>query len=331
MLIIHGKPVLNCLDFYDRFDLDDILSQPEAFTAFAKGHLQFSECSRRCIALFESASHMEELPINSETDFWQTSAIPDCSPMAKSIIGETYVYLKSKGGDHWKNNFVMTAAACILGEQKFSIPQKTKAPVRNASETLNIENSKISVKPGKEYTVPNKLGIESDQPRKLHVTEISAKDGYTGAAVLNLGRNRMINLQSGHSVFLIADENQAAAVLPDEISLETGKLKRDYRQNCITFNGKPTDIPLGASSFIALGEGRFMYLEREKLFLLGNISDEEVPRQIQNGGGYVDLRLHRNQYYLLTNEGQVCNHQGIQWKIRRNDVSLEDALREMGE
>ena len=103
-------------------------------------------------------------------------------------------------------------------------------------------------------------------------------------------------------------------------------MKRDYEKGCITYDGIPTEIPFCATSFAALGRGRYIYIENQRFYCLGIEDSEIAPNIAHQQARYVEVCAKDNKYYALSDTGIVRTHSGTPENMRRHYLSLADAL-----
>lgn len=325
MLIINGIPIKNCLDFYNNFDVAEILRQPREFAVFAKNHINFNPLNEYCIEIFERATCRKLFNCMSEMSFWQGRMSEfNVTDQVKSVVIETYAYYKKCGSEDedgdWEKKFVMSAAATILAEKSFVKPIE-----KTSDDTLRFDEEDTTVLiPGRMYFCKYDPYVEYDGETELRTVELYAEDGYSSNAIVYLNDNDgKIELKSGERMYVNVYGNTVVRILPNEIECPHGVLKREKR--CVTFNGKNSGIPVDASSFACMGEGQYLYIKGYRLSSVG-ISRVMLPKDAFGlyAPKYVEVAVKGSEYYLLSSDCIVKNRTGTPKSMNSHYISLRE-------
>lgn len=335
MLIINGTPIKNCLDFYEHFDVAEIVRQPKTFALFAKNHLKFNKLNTHCIEVLELAASEQKLfNCTSEMSFWQGKMSElTVTDKIKSVVTETYAYYKKHGKDsqdnEWEKKFVIAAAATILAEKSFVKPvEKTFSKVSNGEIALQLDKDTLTLIPGKSYFCKYNPNILYNDGMELRTIELLVAAGYSSTAILCLNDHDKIVLNSGDRLYINVCDDSVVQILPDEIKCSHGVLKRDIKKGCVTFNGERSGIPVDASSFACMGDGKYLYVKGYRLSFLG-IDSAMIPNALYSSKArYVEVAVKGSEYYLLSPKGIVKTRTGTPTAMQAHYISLQEALKE---
>lgn len=338
MLIIHGIPIKNCLDFYDHFDIAEILEQPQVFVLFARNHLNFHPLNAYCLDVFERAASGRKLfECVSEMSFWQGRMSElRVTEKVKSVVVEAYAYYKKRGKDSadsaWEKKFVMAAAATILAGKSFTRPEEKTASRKNNGEiALQLDKDTIVLTPGHAYDCPYHPDIPFREGMKLSTVTLLAESGFTSTVTLWLSDHEKhdhdpVVLHSGERLYINVCDNSVVKILPNEIECSKNILRRDMKAGCVTCNGERTGIPVDASSFACLEKGKYLYIQKNKAVFLG-IDAAMIPGFLLSAKmRYVEVAVKGSEYYLLSPSGIVKTRRGTPTNMQAYYPSLQKAL-----
>lgn len=327
MLIINGTPIKNCLDFYDNFDVTEILRQPREFAVFAKNHLNFNPLNKYCIEVFERAVCRKLFNCISEMSFWQGRMSEfNVNSQIRSVVTETYAYYnicgKGNEDNDWEKKFMMAAAATILAEKNFVKPTEKMSD----GNTLQLDKEdNIELTPGRTYSCKYNPDVEYDGNTELRTVEIYTKYGYTSNAVIWFGDRDKIELKSGDRIYVNVFVDTAVRILPNEVKCKDGVLKRE--KEYVTFKGENSGIPVDAPSFVCLGAGQYLYIKEYRLSSIG-IDGNKLPRDSFGlyAPKYVEVAVKDSEYYLLSSDGIVKTRTGTPKSMNSRYISLPKVL-----
>ena len=119
MLIMSGRPIKTCADFYDFYDPRDALNNMKDLVAFADGNLRFNKINDACIKRLEEILKNPDTEIicRSMYDFWQGTDVDLKIPAQVNNFLDEGVKLFSNSGPGWGKRFVSYCALSIIADK----------------------------------------------------------------------------------------------------------------------------------------------------------------------------------------------------------------------
>lgn len=336
MFIINGTPIMNCLDFYRCFDITEVLNQPKEFAVFAENHLGFNKINNHCIEMLKLAlNHAEEITC---TSFWQGKTASELDPKrigkTNNIIDEAYgyykKYAKENNDSEWARKYIISVAATILAEKKgFDIPvKKQQAEKKIEQNILSVDKDSVTIIPGKTYFCKHDSSVIIDSGTKMRTVEVIVASGYSSNVTIMIENSKQLQYASGDIFYMNVYNDTVVNILPNEVKNSHGILRRDTKKGCITYNGMETNIPVTASSFACMGEGKYLYLKNNMLSYIG-IRQEFIPDILCNRkANYIEVFVEDNEYYLLSSAGVIKTLNGTPPSMCNKYTSLNKAVKE---
>ncbi len=338
MLIIKGKPIRTCLDYYEHFDVSEVLKQPQALYVFAKGHLNFDQVSNHCIEIIRQALLGNLPPLLSPAAFWQGKEI-ERPKHIKSILDESYTYYKClKKSDDWEFSFAVASAATLLAGKKQFCPSEMLPQRSDKYEPVDLSQEVISLTSGKHYQCAYDPDLIMEEGALLRTVKFQTEGSDKVPAILHVGEME-IKLPFGAFSYANVCDNTVVKLLPDKITLKNETFWRDYYRGVIMCGKTEMPIPVEASSFAVLKNGVYLYINDGQLYrsvqistMLGLGSDDwdfALPSFLTQGDVvYVEVGVYDGQYYLLTNEGIITTSNGTPDELCSYYASLSQVFKE---
>lgn len=317
MLIMSGKPIKNCYDFFHYYNAADALRNPAELVAFARGNLEFNKINKACIELLAIALDEEKhISLKSPKEFWQVSPLPDVVP-AKIIglIDEGFLSFNKKE-EGWERKFLSRYALAILADKSPNFQEISPEDSSN-NQSVDLEKSNIKVIPGQKYFCKRKAGKDFPAGETIKTVCVSASWGYTGSAVLNIG-SEALRIASGKTVYLNVINKEVVNILPMETVDE--KFKRgEVMQNGFKIPGNASSFVIDDDVVYSICDGRLKVVGRNFSF---------IPLLVFNFS-CVEIAKDSKSIYLLTDEGEVIDiFRGVKPKEVANKrfLMLKDAI-----
>lgn len=333
---MNSVPILNATDFYENFNILDVIKQRKACVSFALGHLKRSRSlNLHHIGVLEKCLDSKtEVNFANPDDYWKFEK-DRCKAQCNELVGfEEQSAVVKKIFEKYKTEFsnkerrilLILIASVLLADKTEACTDKISASkIKSAFNNTEDETDEeiISLKgtpcivtltdSEKRYRLTYDPRQRPSSEKRYQTWTVQAKvdsqlelfDFVSSATV------KKIFLKSGEKIFFLVLNEAVVKVLPNEVKNGKNNLKRE--KDKIYFNGNICSIiPPEASSFAVGASFDFPWLLC--------VCDGHI-RYIQNCDG-IDFRKTVDEQVAVISEVYVENAKPV---IVRNDGKIWNA------
>ncbi|MBR5536072.1 MAG: hypothetical protein IKU60_05435, partial [Clostridia bacterium] len=252
MIIINGKPIFNCLDFYENVDINQLLLQKAEFYNFALRHMQFDKVNKACInVLKEACENPGSLKMCNERVFWYIGNQEiDGSIIREKNILLSYAFEKFEGLSVSDRFFI--GAVLLLCPNAYEVMDKMSESVTNEEGFLSFQGDgdEYILSAGERFSARINPALKIEDGEEMKVWKLKAFGNAQRGAVITACDQSGAEFEvfPGIIQYVLACRGQIVNVLDNSSCDKDNKLYRG--KNCIyDKDGSSTDVPYDCISF----------------------------------------------------------------------------------